>query len=225
MGDRQHWILVVVYATAMAWLESATVVYLRLLNGRLQPYQTEPLPLISTALPLSRIEMVREAATLLMLLAVGLLAGRSKRARLGYAIIAFGIWDVFYYVFLNVMIGWPASLLDWDVLFLLPLPWWGPVLAPIIISLLLVVGGTLLVYFNQAGLALYPALLANILCFFGVVLSLYVFMADTIKALPGGVEAVRMALPVIFNWPLFGVALVLMGAPILDLVRQRLANK
>ena len=224
MTEKKRWILVVIYATAMAWLESATVVYLRMLNGRLQPYQTDPLPLLSTALPLSRIEMVREAATLIMLLTVGLLAGKSNRARLGYFIIAFGIWDIFYYLFLNVMVGWPASLLDWDVLFLLPLPWWGPVLSPILISLLLVIGGTLLVYLNQSKYAVYPARLANILCFAGVVLSLYVFMTDTLKALPGGAEAVRTALPVFFNWPLFGVALVLMAAPILDLVRQRVKN-
>lgn len=222
MGEKKRWILVAAYATAMAWLESATVVYLRMLNGRLQPYQTDPLPLMSTTLPLGQIEMVREAATLVMLVTVGVLAGRANRARLGYFIIAFGIWDIFYYVFLNVMVGWPASLLDWDVLFLLPLPWWGPVLAPMLISLMLILGGTLLVYLNQSGFALYPARIANIVCFAGVVLSLYIFMTDTIRALPGGAEAVRTVLPIVFNWPLFAVALLLMAAPILDLVRQRL---
>ncbi len=222
MGDKKRWILVVVYGVAMAWLESATVVYLRVLNGRLQPYQADPLPLVQTTLPLGEIEMVREVATLVMLLAVGWMAGRSNRARLGYFIIAFGIWDIFYYVFLNVMIGWPSSLLDWDVLFLLPLPWWGPVLAPVLISLLLVLGGTMLVYVNQAGYTLYPRRWVNLVCLAGVLLSLYVFMTDTLRALPGGVQAVRDALPVSFNWPMFGAALVLMAAPILDLVRQRL---
>jgi hypothetical protein len=222
MGDKKRWSLVVVYAVAMAWLESATVVYLRMLNGRIQPYQADPLPLMSTTLPLGQIEMVREAATLVMLLMVGVLAGRSNRARLGYFIIAFGVWDIFYYVFLNVMIGWPSSLLDWDVLFLLPLPWWGPVLAPVLISLLLILGGTLLVYVNQAGYALYPKWWANLVCLGGVILSLYVFMTDTLRALPGGAQAVRDTLPVSFNWFLFGVALALMAAPILDLVRQKL---
>ncbi len=99
MGEKKRWMLVVVYAVAMAWLESATVVYLRLLNGRLQPYQADPMPLVTTTLPLGQIEMVREAATLVMLLMVGVIAGRSNRARLGYFIIAFGIWDIFYYVF------------------------------------------------------------------------------------------------------------------------------
>ncbi len=222
MGEKKRWVVVAVYAVAMAWLESATVVYLRLLNGRLQPYQADPLPLMASTLPLGQIEMVREAATLVMLLMVGGLAGRSNRARLGYFILAFGIWDIFYYLFLHVMIGWPASLLDWDVLFLLPLPWWGPVLAPVLISLLLILGGTLLVFVNQAGFTLSPRWWANVVCFAGVALSLYVFMTDTLQALPGGVQAVRDALPVSFNWPLFGVSCVLMAAPILDLVRQRL---
>jgi hypothetical protein len=55
-----------------------------------------------------------------------------------------------------------------------------------------------------------------------VILSLYVFMTDTLRALPGGAQAVRDTLPVSFNWLLFGVALALMAAPILDLVRQKL---
>ena len=79
---------------------------------------------------LGPVELVREAATLVMLLAIGALAGRTGRTRLGYTAIAFGVWDVFYYVFLRMMAGWPKSLLDWDVLFLLPLPWWGPCSRP-----------------------------------------------------------------------------------------------
>ena len=75
---------------------------------------------------------MREAATLVMLLAVGMLAGADVAPRLGYTAIAFGVWDIFYYVFLRVIGGWPRSLFDWDILFLLPLPWWGPVLAPVL---------------------------------------------------------------------------------------------
>src|SRR6185503_14790450 len=56
----------------------------------------------------------------------GGLAGATWPARLGYSIVAFGVWDIFYYVFLWVMTGWPTSPLDWDILFLIPLPWWGP---------------------------------------------------------------------------------------------------
>ncbi len=64
-------------------------------------------------------------------------------------VVAFGVWDIFYYVFLKVMCDWPRSLFDWDILFLLPLPWWGPVLAPVSIALLMIVWGTLASQFEH----------------------------------------------------------------------------
>ncbi len=63
--------VVVVFAIAMAWVESAVVYYLRTMIDRIQPYQTHPLPLIGG---LGTAELVREAATLIMLLTVGILA-------------------------------------------------------------------------------------------------------------------------------------------------------
>src|SRR5689334_23913292 len=78
-----------------------------------------------------------------MIAAVRTLAGRTWRRRAGYAAIAFGVWDIFYYVFLRLISGWPRALLDWDILFLLPLPWWGPVLAPVSIALVMILWGTL----------------------------------------------------------------------------------
>ena len=89
---------VVLFAMAMAWMESAVVVYLRLLVNRLQPYQEDPLPqaLMTSVGPT---EQVREAATILMLWAMGWLAGNTRRNRFGFFIVAFGVWDIFYYVF------------------------------------------------------------------------------------------------------------------------------
>src|SRR5436190_22730947 len=131
---RARWLLVLVFATAMAWMESATVYYLRLMFDRLEPYQPDAMPMRGVVGP---VELVRELATLVMLFTVGLLAGRTRRSRIGYMAIAFGAWDILYYVFLKVIYGWPKSLFDWDVLFLLPLPWWGPVLAPMLIAALM----------------------------------------------------------------------------------------
>src|SRR5438477_11015963 len=133
MPERSRWLVVVLFATAMAWMESATVVYLRILVGRVNPYQFDPLPRHDV---LGNTELVRELATMLMLFAVGWLAGRSWRTRLSYSLIAFGVWDILYYVFLAMIASWPRSLLDWDVLFLIPLPWWGPVVAPVTIAAL-----------------------------------------------------------------------------------------
>ena len=137
---RKTWLLVVVFAIGMAWVEAACVYYLRVMFDRLDPYQANPMPLGGV---MEQVELVREAATLLMLFTIGALAGRTWRTRLGYATIAFGVWDIFYYVFLYVICGWPRSLFDWDLLFLLPLPWWGPVLAPVCIAMLMIAWGTL----------------------------------------------------------------------------------
>ncbi len=213
MRERRRWLAVVLFGTAMAWMESATVVYLRMLVGRVNPYQLNPLPRHDL---LGGTELVREAATLLMLFAVGWLAGRNWRTRLAYGVIAFGVWDIFYYVFLAVIVGWPKSLLDWDVLFLIPLPWWGPVLAPVLIALLMIAGGTMVA--QSSGL--WPRRWTLALNAAGIVLALLVFMEDALRAFPGGQAAVLAALPARFDWPLFALALAMMSAVIIDLLWQ-----
>ena len=216
--DKQRWLVVVLYSAAMAYVEAAVVLYLRTMVNRLDPYQPPPVDLSEGLL---HAEMVREATTLIMLFAVGWLAGRTWRSRLGYTLVAFGVWDILYYVFLVPLSGWPRSLLDWDILFLLPLPWWGPVLAPVSIAALMVVGGTVVCLFDRPERALWPGPWARGLSLVGVALALYVFMADSIRALGGGAEAVRQVLPTRFNWPVFVVAVLLLAAPIVDLCRQQ----
>ena len=212
----KRWLLVVVYAIAMAWVEAAVVYDLRVMTGRIDPYQPDPLTLSAVV---ERVEVIREAATMVMLLAVGAIAGRTWRARLGYTAIAFGVWDIFYYVFLRWICGWPASVFDWDILFLLPLPWWGPVLAPVSIAMLMIVWGTLV---SRPGLrARDGAWAAYASCATGIALALYVFMADAIRVSPQGADAVQRVLPTTFNWMLFGVALVLMMSPIVSILSTR----
>jgi hypothetical protein len=209
-----RWLVVVAFAVAMAWLESATVYYLRTLVDRVEPYQPNPLPIQGV---LGQVELVREAATLLMLLAVGMLAGRTWRARWGYSAVAFGVWDILYYTFLRVMCGWPRSLFDWDVLFLLPLPWWGPVLAPVSIAVLMIVWGTAVTESQQAcepsqGTVTRKVWVLNAT---GIALALYIFMADSLQQLPRLRVGMTYTLPTSFNWPLFVAALALMAAPLL----------
>ena len=207
-------LVVGLYAVSMAWVESAVVVYLRVMIGRVVPYQADPLPI---SVGLGWIEVGREVATLLMLGTVGWLAGKTFRGRAGYALVAFGIWDIFYYIFLIPMSGWPASLLDWDVLFLIPLPWWGPVLAPVLISLLLILGGGLAAFSETLPQPKWPHAWAWALNLLGVGLALYSFMEKAIHFLPAGEEAVRQALPAAFNWPLFLMALALMAVPVVEM--------
>lgn len=214
--ERKRWLFVVLFAVAMAWMESATVYYLRVMVGRIEPYQENPLPITGI---LGGVELVREAATLVMLLAVGMIAGRTRQKGFAYAAIAFGVWDIFYYVFLWVVTGWPQSPLDWDILFLLPLPWWGPVLAPVSIALLMIVWGTCVTQLPHyartppawSGSATWTA------TGLGIALALYVFMADALGAVRHGVEATRLVLPTTFNWTAFCVALALMSAPVAEI--------
>jgi len=206
-----RWLIVCVFAIAMAWVESAVVYDLRTMVNRIEPYQADPLPLVGKLGP---VELVRELATMIMLLTTGMLAGKKWPQRLGYSAIAFGVWDVFYYVFLKVMCGWPHSLLDWDILFLLPLPWWGPVLAPVLIAILMIVWGTRVTQFEREPASRVTNFAAWALNFTGMMIALYVFMADTLRVADQGVPVVRKVLPSEFNWPLFFVALVLMAAPV-----------
>jgi hypothetical protein len=209
LSERARWAIVVAFAVAMAWVEAASVFYIRALVGRIEPYQVDPLPIHGA---LGNVELWREAATLVMLATLGALAGRTWRRRAGFAALAFGVWDVFYYVFLRLISGWPRTLLDWDILFLLPLPWWGPVLAPVSIALLMILWGTLA---TQSSDAEPDASWAWVLGGVGIALALGVFMIDAWRALPHGRDAVLQVLPTTFNWPAFGAAVLLMASPAL----------
>lgn len=209
--ERERWLTVVVFAIAMAWVEAACVYYLRVLTNRIDPYQESPLPLQGV---LGHVELVREGATLLMLISVGMLAARTWRRRLAYALIAFGTWDIFYYLFLRIITDWPRSPFDWDVLFLLPLPWWGPVLAPVCIALLMIVWGTLATQSAEPTPAAAFTWMLWASSALGIALALYLFMADAIRSIPQGLDATRSVLPKSFNWSLFCAALALMAAPV-----------
>jgi hypothetical protein len=216
LSYQRRWCVVATYALAMGWVEAAVVYYLRTMVNRIEPYQPNPLPLMGG---FGRAELVREAATLVMVLAVGILAGKSWRTRFGFSALAFGIWDISYYVFLKVLCGWPRSLFDWDILFLLPLPWWGPVLAPVLISLLMIAWGTVAgrEEANKSGTRTQLLVWSLNLC--GILLCLWIFMQDTLAAARGGSDAVRQVLPHRFNWFSFCVALFLMSVPVIAAFR------
>lgn len=135
-----------IFAIAMGFLESAVVVYLR------EIYYPEgfefPLKIMDGRMALT--EVIREAATLVMMATLGVIAGQARLEKFGVFIFAFGIWDIFYYVFLKMLLGWPESLLTWDILFLIPVTWAGPVLAPLITALSMVIfGGAIIILTGQ----------------------------------------------------------------------------
>ncbi len=126
----------VLYAVAMGFFEAAVVVYLREL------YYPDGFrfPLVLLPDRIAWTELGRELTTLIMLLAIAMIAGRDRLDRLFIFGFLFGVWDIVYYIGLWVFLGWPESLLTWDILFLIPLPWLGPVLYPLLIALLLITG-------------------------------------------------------------------------------------
>lgn len=170
-----------IFAIAMAYVESAVVVYLRAIfhpDGSIFPLKA----FIDYKIT---VEVFREAATIVMLLTVAHLAGKNFQERFASLMLAFGVWDIFYYVWLKVLIDWPASLLDWDILFLIPLPWIGPVIAPVSISVLMIIFGILIARLSDKGTAFRPALVSFILALAGVIIVLYSFMYDTGATLHG----------------------------------------
>ena len=131
-------LIAVVFSIAFAYVESAVVVYLRAIfhpNGFTFPLEAFDITPLGRRLLLT--EIGREAATLVLILTAAWLFGNTRQERGAYVLITFAIWDIFYYVWLKVLLDWPTSLLDWDVLFLIPLLWASPVLYPVLVSLLL----------------------------------------------------------------------------------------
>ena len=124
-----------IFAVSMGYFEAAVVVYIRDIiypegfNFPLQPISKH----------LATTEIFREVFSLLMLLSVGVMTGKNKMERFASFMFAFAVWDIFYYVFLKLLLGWPESLFTMDVLFLLPIVWVGPVICPLILSVLMVI--------------------------------------------------------------------------------------
>ncbi len=206
------WLVVVVYAIAMAYVESAAVLYLRTIYGGVDPVGPRHTPF--DPLPdFVWVEIGREAATMIMLIAVGWLAGRTAWGRLGGFALAMGTWDIFYYVFLFVFAGWPTSPMAIDILFLIPLPWWGPVIAPMLCAaVMMVAGGALMARELGDGLPAPPGRLL-LLVAAGSALCLVAFMSDALLASVNGIAAAYEVRAGAFSWPVFlaGVALAAGG--------------
>lgn len=193
---------VFIFSVAMAYLESSVVVYLRLLyypNGFIFPIKIIPDEIFL-------IELGRELATIVMLASISFLIGAKFVERFSYFLFAFGVWDIFYYVWLKIFINWPASLLTDDLLFLIPVPWISPVIAPIIISIIFIVISIILLIskfevsmMRNRWLTIFTALL-------GVLFILFSFMWNFQNRL-------KMNSPVEFLWGVYwiGILLIIIG--------------
>jgi len=142
---KKKFLLLAIFAIAFAYIEAGVVVYLREL------YYPEgfSFPLKLMPLRIFLVELGRELSTLVVLFTAGIISGKNLGERLAYFLYGFALWDIFYYFWLKIILNWPESLLTWDILFLIPVLWTGPVLAPIIVSLTLLLFAFAMVYFSE----------------------------------------------------------------------------
>lgn len=212
-GFRKVAASLILLGISFGYVEAAIVVYLRTIyspvRARLHPEVPEadlfPLitpqqlaaqsPEVQRLLP---IELVREAATLVMLMAAGLAVANNGRQWVAAFAVAMGTWDIFFYLFLKVLIGWPASWLTWDILFLIPAPWVSPVLAPVLVALSMVGGGLALLWVESEGAVFHTTGKHWIGLVAGALIILISFLWDTPRLVAGGT-------PRSFPWIVFAV--------------------
>lgn len=170
----KHLALITIFSVAMGMLESSVVVYLRELYypGGFQ------FPVRQTSYIVAVTELMRELATIVMLLTIGMVAGKNKLERFAWFIYSFAIWDIFYYLFLYLIIGWPTSLMDWDILFLLPMMWTGPVWAPLLLSTLMIVLAISILYFSTLNNDMHLKLQEWLLLISGSIIVIIAFCKD-----------------------------------------------
>ena len=185
----------------MGYLEGAVVVYLRSalgmeLSGGAPGHDPSGLGAFED------VEIARELATLVMIAAVGWLAGRTRLERLAWTAVVFGAWDIVYYLGLRLATGWPPSLETWDVLFLVPIPWVGPVWAPMVVSVALIGFGLAAARRLRAGRPIVVGPVPALAGLAGGGLVIASFLVDTSRILAG--ESSTWT-----GWPLFGAGMVL----------------
>jgi hypothetical protein len=219
------------FSVAMGFLEAAVVVYLRKIY---YPHGFNfPLTPIEPSIGLT--EFLREGATIVMLLAIGIIAGRNTSQKFGIFIFCFGIWDIFYYVFLKLLIGWPESLFTWDILFIIPVPWVGPVLAPCIVSMTMIALAFSVIYFQEKGVDAHLKAKEWILAIAGSLVLILSFIEDYLNycsthkngvPLPGKdalFNEISNYIPTSFNWWVFVAGEALIIAAIISFIKRAMA--
>jgi hypothetical protein len=203
--------VVLVFAAAMAYLEGAVVVYL---EGALGSHVGDIFPLrpANELGSLIAIEAGREAATLVIIGAVGILVGRTRLERLAWSAVVFGTWDVGYYGWLHVFSGWPPSFGTVDLLFLLPVPWDGPVWSPLAVSAALIGVGLAAARAERAGPPLVVSRRHWAAGLGGGLVVVLSYTLDAPRLIDGG-------LPGPYAWPLFVAGMLLALAAAVDVLR------
>jgi hypothetical protein len=189
--------IVVVFGIAFAYIEAAVVVYLRTIfhpSGFTFPLTEFGISPLWKRLLLT--ETGREAATLVLISTASWLFGQNLRQRFAFFLTIFAVWDIFYYLWLKVLINWPASIMDWDILFLFPTVWAGPVVAPILISLTLLAFAAIILYRSCGAEVLRSTPIDWLVFILAVLLVITSFCI-------AGLHAAQPDFKSHFHWPLF----------------------
>jgi multisubunit Na+/H+ antiporter MnhC subunit len=194
--------IVIIFSIAFAYIEAAVVVYLRTIfhpSGFTFPLTEFGISPLWQRILLT--EIAREAATIVLMLSASYLFGKNNQQRFAFFLTIFAVWDIFYYIWLRVLIDWPSSITDWDILFLIPVAWAGPVLAPLIISLTLLAFAVIILHRSSCEKPIRPTL-AGWLLF---------ILAALIVVLSFCIAGLHIAEPDFkshFHWPLFAAGLL-----------------
>jgi hypothetical protein len=211
-----------VFAIAMGYMESAVVVYLRTIYypGGFS------FPLKSLSREIGITELFREAATMVMLAVIGWIAANKFITRFAMFIYAFAIWDICYYLFLYLLIGWPSTPLEWDILFLIPVTWTGPVIAPVINSFTMILLAVLIVYAEYRGVNPKISGYEWILLVTGSAITIGAYIFDyaqySMRSSASAIDVIPDSdyIPQYFNWWLFGLGEVLFIAALFGYWRR-----
>jgi len=181
-----------VWGIAFGYIEAAIVIYLR----RLYYPDGFSFPIVLADIHIAAVEMMRELMTLIIIWAVAELTFRTSLKKLAGYMIMFGVWDIFYYIFLKLFLDWPESFLTWDILFLIPLPWAGPVLAPILVSISLIYAGMVILVEMNVGTSFQFGKKFWIMEILAAVIIIISFMIP-------GTAVIDQAVPESFPWAIF----------------------
>ena len=143
----RNFYLLGLFGIAMGALEAIVVIYLR----QIYYPQGFEFPLTFLSPQMLSVEWLREVATIVMLITIGMIEGENSLQRFAWFLYSFAIWDIFYYVWLKLLLDWPSTLFTWDILFLIPVPWIGPVLAPVICSLTMILFSGIIIHLQERG--------------------------------------------------------------------------
>lgn len=227
MNIRSSVFWLTVFAVAFGIVEGSVVVYLRKIY---YPNEMALFPLISFEPSIHLTELVREGATIFMLFAVPAAIFQKSILRFAGFIWGFAVWDIVYYVLLKLSIDWPLNFLEWDVLFLIPVIWASPMVAPIICSVTMMFLAGIIFFYSSKNYSVKLSRLQLWLLIAGSLLILVSFMQEytaLVFSTPSEKlqQAVEQFVPQNFNWLLFfaGEAVILFG--IWDLMKKTGGNK